>query len=327
MCCHPLKHVSRSGSVYVAVTGTAILVSLIGFTALHLSHLELRQTTSLNEHTYTRQLAQSSTELALALLAEDPDWRSTFTHGTENSRTINGVSTSLRFRLLDLIDGNLANDSAQEAWIEGIGRYGDSEYRYRVAYAPGTGSEQVVSPDPPTRFDQPAGTEVPYDIPRDNGMAQHFNPTLPADATNYTITSIDVKMTPAGNDSGEFIFELSYSDPDGNPTLDLIEYSFHEERWLPASLGWYSIPLTLATNLTLGSGYTFEIRDLGSGKCGTIVFADKPGSTLLLTFDIGSFTPMNDRSLLYRVNDQYTITGSDGSAQIVQGSWQRAATP
>jgi hypothetical protein len=329
MRCHSHKHLPRSGSVYVAVTGTAILVSLIGFTALHLSRLELRQTTSLHERSHARQLAQSSVELALAILDEDPDWRTHFTHGIENTRTPNGAGETLRFRLLDPLDGNLANDTAQEVLVEGIGRAGDSEYRYRITCAPGAGSEQIVIPDPPTSFDQPSGTEVPYGIPNDNGVGQYFNPTVPAEASNYTITSIDVKIGQDGANSGEMSFALYYAGPDQLPddiNQPVIAFGTQLEKNFPASPNWYRIPLIDATDLTLGTGFVLMLTDSGKGTMGTIVFAEQPGATLLLT-NPSSTLPQAGYSLLYRVNDQYTIPGSGGAAEVVQGSWQRVAAP
>jgi hypothetical protein len=312
----------------VAVTGTAILVSLIGFTALHLSRLELRQTTGLHERSHARQLAQSSAELALAILDEDPDWRSHFTHGIENTRTPNGAGETLRFRLLDPLDSNLANDTAQDVLVEGIGRAGDSEYRYRVTYAPGAGSEQIITPDPPTRFDQPSGTEVPYGVPNGSGVGQYFNPAVPAEATNYTITSIDVKIGQDNQATGDMLVELYYAGPDqlpdeGQPTIasDLLS-----ESTFPLPTGWYRIPLTGATDLTLGTGFFLKLGDIGAKEFGQIVFAQHPTATFIL-YSGGSPLQQAGYSLLYRVNDQYTISSSDGSAEIVQGSWQRVAAP
>ncbi len=110
----------RHGSVYVAVLGTAVIISLIGLTSIHLSRLDLKSAIAQNDRAYARQLAQSGVELAMATIDSDPSWRSNYNHGDENVVSPSGVNEEIIFRFLDNTDSNLRNDTAQDVEIQGI---------------------------------------------------------------------------------------------------------------------------------------------------------------------------------------------------------------
>jgi hypothetical protein len=118
----------RSGTIYVAVLGVAIIVALIGLTTLHLSRTELDVLLGVDHMARAELLAQSAVELAIERIDADSNWRTTFTSGAEvppDSWTTLGTGGSFKFVLVDN-DGSLADNSADPLTIRGIGRYGDA---------------------------------------------------------------------------------------------------------------------------------------------------------------------------------------------------------
>ena len=110
------KSTLRRGSVYIAVTGTGILVSLIGMTVIHLSRLELKNTQAQNELAVSRQLAQSGVEFALANIDFSSFlWRMFNPHGVARTEHPVDYPEPITYRILDKIDGNVGNDHSQEA--------------------------------------------------------------------------------------------------------------------------------------------------------------------------------------------------------------------
>lgn len=324
-CC---KGSQRSGSVYVAVTGTSVLVAIMGFTSLHLSRLELRQATAHNEQLVARRLALSSVEHAMGRIQIDNSWRSNYNHGDENTANASEIPERLIFRFLDPADSDLADDNTEEVIIQGIGRSGSSEYRYNVTYAPSvtgqnTSAEQVLK-----SFD--TGTNTDEQVNSSNFLGQHFIPDLPSDALSWSITRIEVYLEGHGSPSATMDFKLYTSDASGTPGT-LVESQAVAESALPVngSPAYHSFALSTATGLTTGQGYCFTMEQTGGGNCAIVPYQGGATQTnsQLLRGGGGWWNSATNQSLQYRVYGTVTTPGGTGDFALSPGTWQRTVVP
>lgn len=318
---------TRRGSVYLAVTGTAILVSLIGLTSLHLSRLELDSSISQSDRAYARHLAHSGVEFAMGAIDVDPSWRSNYTHGQESTRDPIGTSEDIVFRFLDNTDGNLANDSDQEVEIEGIGRYGNAEFRYSVTYAPSVSSEQQVA-TVVASYD--SATDAEEEIDNDAFVGQHFVANLPAGVMSWSVTSIDIYLSGHGAANGTLNVNFYNSDGSGHPNT-LIETVSVAENTLPDkdSPDWHGFAFSSVTGLSPSGGYSVTLEGAGGGKDAIARYDTGVTQTdsHLVRGGWGSWTPSTGQSLRYRINGVYTTSVGTGPFTITPGSWKRVGTP
>ncbi len=126
-----LRHCTRSGrrqgSVYIAVLGVAMIVGTIGLASMHLSRIQLRGSVTNEELAHAQLMAQSGIAFALCRIDKFPDWRTRYTHGTEEPAAswISLGTGKLKFVLLDS-DGDLADDPTDPVTIRAIGRAGNT---------------------------------------------------------------------------------------------------------------------------------------------------------------------------------------------------------
>lgn len=112
----------RAGYLYVAVMITATLVGLVGLSAVSVARLNLRTTTRTADSSSADFLAQSAVEHALAVLQNDPAWRTTYQNNTEYPGTaISMNGGTVTWKLIDP-DGSLLDDDSDTVRIYGIGR-------------------------------------------------------------------------------------------------------------------------------------------------------------------------------------------------------------
>ena len=319
---------NRRGSIYIAVTGTAMIVALVGFTSIHLSRLELRRSTAQNENNYARQLAQSGVEFAVAVIESNPSWRSTYSHGAEYTRSPSGMDADIIFRFLDNVDSDLANDTTHDVEIQGIGRYGDSEFRYSVTYAPSVVSESQSSQQVLKSYE--TAPNAIENVNSSNFLGQHFIADLPAEATSWTITQIDVYLEGHGAPSATLNFNFYTSDSNGQPDL-LNESLAIPEVSLPpnGSPAYHQFNLSNATGLTPGQGYCFTLEQSGGGNA---AIAHYNGGAIQTNSHVvrggwGGWNTTANNSLRYRVHGTYMSPGGSGPFTIKPGSWQRIAVP
>jgi len=312
----------RRGSVYIAVSGTAVLVSLVGFTAMHVSRLELDRATVQSERTYARQLAQSGVEFAMAAIDLDSNWRNNYSHNVMSSRNPMGVDENIRFRFLDRVDGNLGNNSDDPVEIQGIGQFRSSKFIYSVTYATSVTGENQVGPLVIRSYEGGVATQDP--ISSSAFMGQHFFPNLPAEATSWNISQIDIYLEKDGGTGSTLAVNLYNSDANGKPGT-LIESVSVAEASLPGGPeDWYPVTFSSATGLTPGQGYSFTIEHVSGGSA-AIVHYDTgvtQTDTHLLRGGPGWCNADSNQSLQYRINGTYTTSTSSGDFTITPGSWR-----
>lgn len=113
------------GSVYLLVLGTAMLVTLLGLSALLLVRVERRMDTAAQDAVQARLFAQSAIELALQRMAADPMWRHRHANGAWTADATLGRG-SISYRFTDPGDGDLDDDRTDPVLLTGRGRVGEA---------------------------------------------------------------------------------------------------------------------------------------------------------------------------------------------------------
>jgi Tfp pilus assembly protein PilX len=103
---------TRRGSLYIAVLGVALLITIIGISAMLAARVEHRALVDTEAAVKADFGATSITDLALFWITADYNWRTTYTNNTWTPALATDGMT-LRFKLVDELDGNLANDPTQ----------------------------------------------------------------------------------------------------------------------------------------------------------------------------------------------------------------------
>jgi len=139
-------HGRRRGTLYVAVLSTALIVTVIGLAALLGARL-LQRATSLTENAVRADIqAQTTIDRALLRLVNDATWRARYINDTWTApETLDGVTTS--FKLVDELDGNLANDPNQPVRLHGRAAVGDALRIYSVQLTPRVRRNLLVNAD------------------------------------------------------------------------------------------------------------------------------------------------------------------------------------
>ena len=101
----------RRGSMYVAVLGSAMAVTVMGLSAIMLARVERSEVGGLTDAAAARFYAQSAIEIGQQRIRQDSNWRTTYTSGVwETNRAIGTGTYTLEG--IDTVDGNLSNSSS-----------------------------------------------------------------------------------------------------------------------------------------------------------------------------------------------------------------------
>jgi hypothetical protein len=131
------SHKLRRGSVYIAVLGAAMIVSIVSLSAMEITRLQRKSTLGVNDTTEARLMAQSAIEYALAQITADSDWRTTFESGHPYPAdwVSLGGSGEFKFDLTDT-DGRLDDDENDAVTLQGIGQSGEAMQMATVMLEP-----------------------------------------------------------------------------------------------------------------------------------------------------------------------------------------------
>jgi hypothetical protein len=121
----------RGAAIYTVVVFNALLVGVLGLSALSIVRIERQQNVAASDQAIARENAVSAVAVALAHIKNDASWRSTFSHNTQSSLIGFGTGTAT-WRLVDAVDTSLSNNPRHGVFIEGIGRCGNAAWVERV---------------------------------------------------------------------------------------------------------------------------------------------------------------------------------------------------
>ena len=119
------QNLRRGAALYVSVMAVALLVSVLGLAGLLVTSIERQRVGAGNDMLVARSNARSAVVLALRVLANDPNWRTTYTSGVETTpQAIGPASAGAVSWVLEDSDGNLT-DSDTKLQLKGVGRVGN----------------------------------------------------------------------------------------------------------------------------------------------------------------------------------------------------------
>lgn len=130
------KRSARRGYLYLAVMGTAVVVSVLGMTALSISNLKLRSAATNQNWLEAELLARAALEDALLEISDDNGWRGKYDNNREYPNDPeplgNGTYT---YKFVD-DDGDIEDDDADSVKLVGIGRVGSATVAESIRLLP-----------------------------------------------------------------------------------------------------------------------------------------------------------------------------------------------
>jgi len=128
---HNLISPLRRGSIYVAVLGVALLVTVIGLSALLSVRVEHRAAILTEDAVRADFAAQSYVDWMVFTLNRDSGWRAAYDNDSWSGDEIQDEATC-NFKLVDELDGDLVNDASQPVRLYGKATVGGAVRIYSV---------------------------------------------------------------------------------------------------------------------------------------------------------------------------------------------------
>ncbi len=134
----------RTGGIYIAVLGTALIVALLGMSALIGQRLQNRMLVAESDIRQAELNAKSAVELGLLTMKQDTNWRTNFSNGDwfVKRGTNSGTCT---LNVTDRIDSSLSNDPDDPFVMLGIGYSGQAVQRFELTVDPRRSPTDVLS--------------------------------------------------------------------------------------------------------------------------------------------------------------------------------------
>lgn len=112
----------RGTALYMAVLSTTLIVSLLGLAGLSIVRIERKQESISSDRLVALANARSAVEIALRVIANDSDWRNTYTNGVETTpQSLGPKGTGTISWVLEDSDGSLT-DADTNLRLKGVGR-------------------------------------------------------------------------------------------------------------------------------------------------------------------------------------------------------------
>lgn len=125
----------RRGSAYIAVLGTAMLVTVISMASIAAVRVRFRSGNLTSDTASADLLAQSMMQLAIDRISRDPMWRINHTHNNWTSPEPLGDGTAC-YMLFDETDADLADDPHEDVRIHARADVGSAVRIYSARFNP-----------------------------------------------------------------------------------------------------------------------------------------------------------------------------------------------
>lgn len=125
----------RRASIYVMVLGTALLVTVLGLSALLNVQVKSAAQSGGADFAQARLLAQSAIDYGMWLTSSDPDWRNKRSNGAWIAGMKAGNGT-FDLSVVDPNDGDFTDSPTEAVLMTGTGRFGDAACALRVRLKP-----------------------------------------------------------------------------------------------------------------------------------------------------------------------------------------------
>lgn len=158
---------ARRGSVYAVVLAMAILVSLIGLSAVAVGRINLRTASAASDAITAEELALSAVETA-ATTVNTSNWRTLYLND-QYSTPLQLNGGSLCWKVVDEADGDLTNGGLQPIRVFGYGRAGAARRAFSVRFVP-SGANLISNNtiESGTSSFQVQGSDCTLDAPTDD---------------------------------------------------------------------------------------------------------------------------------------------------------------
>lgn len=230
---------ARRGSVYILVLGMSMIVSVVGFSVLTLARLDSRALAMETQAQEAQVLAQDGVEYAINHFTLVKWWLD-YTSGVESSPVALGGG-SFTFKLVDELDGNLANNTFEPVRLYVYGRVGRAT-RCLSVLLQGTTPLDVLR----RTVHSAAGLTVPSSVLTSVGAAVSTGGTL---TNNGSIVGAAECLLSAGSGTvsgGVTILALGLQSPSAS-VFDMYRSWSTTIRWADLDSGQLIAPLLSST--------------------------------------------------------------------------------
>jgi hypothetical protein len=112
------------------------------------------------------------------------------------------------------------------------------------------------------------GTLSEYAVKSDQWLGQHFSPHLPAEATGWNVTRVELMLRKSGLTDGQFQLQLRPATGTGTPTSTVLEQVAVDESSLLADYHWESYPFGTVSGLVPSERLSLVLQhQKGSESC------------------------------------------------------------
>jgi hypothetical protein len=310
----------RGAALYVAVTGTTMIVSVLALSSMAIVRIEREQAMAVNARQIARSQSRSGVELALQRINSDPSWRSNHTNGVETTALSlgNASAGSISWSLRDT-DGDLTNSDGVLR-LKGIGRIGSTVQVSSVEVRAGETTALLRNHELKNGLGIPIDP-ANVDIASNDWWGQYFEPSLPANANGWRITGVEIRARRIN--TRDFRVRLYQASGGNEPAGTIIESFTRSSTGISnSSFAWVSIPFAGSTRLEAGQGVSMMVETDAGLVPIEVSHNNSSGSgsdAALLRGDSGGLDSIDpNRSLQYRIHGTYT-TSDD--IQPIAGTW------
>lgn len=123
---------ARRGSSYLLILSVSMIIALIGLSGLIAARIDHKIATTTSDATEARFYALAAIEMGIFAIDADPlNWRSAF-HGGALPVNMPIGNGSYTLEVVDPLDFDLLNDSAEPILLTGIGAKGIARHKVQV---------------------------------------------------------------------------------------------------------------------------------------------------------------------------------------------------
>lgn len=134
----------RRATCYLAVLAVALIVTIIGLSALATGRIEFRSAESANDVVAARMYAQAAMEMSLFTISNDASWRADYTNDVWVPAQPIGQGT-YSWKLVDEENGDLTADPNAPLRLYGRGILGNAVRTYSVLLQPDTAAGNLLT--------------------------------------------------------------------------------------------------------------------------------------------------------------------------------------
>jgi hypothetical protein len=301
----------RGMALYIAVVSTTTIVSVLALSAMAVVRIERKQAVAIEDRMTARSNARSAVELALVALANDSNWRNTYSSGVETTPLSLGPSArgTISWKLSDA-DNNLKNADVLLS-LKGIGRLGG------IVQVSGL-QLQVGTIGPTTLRSQTGVLSLSQDDVKDSKWwAQKFRAALPSEANGWRVSSVEIyaRRQNTGRTVTARLYRGVLSMANVMESVNLASGGF------PSSYAWYPIPFAGTTWLDTNETLFFALESTDNTPPISIEYIGggvSDANCALVQGNPAWGGHQTSKALRYRINGFYT-TSSD--VKPVAASW------